>query len=610
MVLLLLPSLLIFVFEALSSLTSADPDLDVGALQAAPMAFPSESHEVSKRTEILLSVLKSLKTFLQETSAKKPSSNITFRCIIDLGPSSHPLTRKDDPLHRCLRSDSSSSQSVPAPGIGGSSVIEDSNAEGRHDPKLLRAVVAKYKIDSTKSLVAAYNITNDKDERAVLVGWLCKYGSRSEECLTPKSVLEYSELANIAPRSQHDKGILKSVVDTLCSYLCQREFLKTSFAVALYRTLVLVDSSAYGSVADLMLLAMNLLNSLSPKPKLEKETLRDTKRHFSHCNKPFSCLIISIGKTYTKKKNKSFVDPLQQRRKSWSFRASITPVNFHFKAIQQAVERLETKDAPSLPAQALRCVAYGLCAFFHVFHCVGNLARCDVDPDADRDAYRQGRAFIVDMGVPKREWFDAFQSLIDARIESSKDETKLGLFESRYGIAMENQRPMKKGEDLKALRFGIVQELGILANEGPSDNTRENATTMLVDLATHHFVDEGWIDDVDVLIAFLDILHELHKTGRCDADTTGALKLLHCSCESFAKEALTEWLGGNSLKDKLRARSPQRHVVEQKDLCVKIGRDVGYVPIAIMESKREELRRKYLCDNFATVSPRRVYSSQ
>ena len=270
MVLLLLPSLLIFVFEALSSLTSADPDLDVGALQAAPMAFPSESHEVSKRTEILLSVLKSLKTFLQETSAKKPSSNITFRCIIDLRPSSHPLTRKDDPLHRCLRSDSSSSQSVPAPGIGGSSVIEDSNAEGRHDPKLLRAVVAKYKIDSTKSLVAAYNITNDKDERAVLVGWLCKYGSRSEECLTPKSVLEYSELANIAPRSQHDKGILKSVVDTLCSYLCQREFLKPSFAVALYRTLVLVDSSAYGSVADLMLLAMNLLNSLSPKPKLER----------------------------------------------------------------------------------------------------------------------------------------------------------------------------------------------------------------------------------------------------------------------------------------------------------------------------------------------------
>ena len=74
------------VFEMLSSLTSADPDLDVGELQAAATAFLSESLEVSKRTEIHLSVLKSLKTFLQETSAKRPSSNVTFPRIVDLGP--------------------------------------------------------------------------------------------------------------------------------------------------------------------------------------------------------------------------------------------------------------------------------------------------------------------------------------------------------------------------------------------------------------------------------------------------------------------------------------------------------------------------------------------
>ena len=75
-----------FVSEMLSGLTPADPDLDVGELQAASTVFLSESLEVSKRTEIQLSVLKSLKTFLQETSAKKPSSNITFPCIADLDP--------------------------------------------------------------------------------------------------------------------------------------------------------------------------------------------------------------------------------------------------------------------------------------------------------------------------------------------------------------------------------------------------------------------------------------------------------------------------------------------------------------------------------------------
>ena len=58
-----------FVFEMLSSLTSANPDLNVGELQVASTAFLSERLEVSKQTEIQLSVLKSLKTFLQETSA-------------------------------------------------------------------------------------------------------------------------------------------------------------------------------------------------------------------------------------------------------------------------------------------------------------------------------------------------------------------------------------------------------------------------------------------------------------------------------------------------------------------------------------------------------------
>ena len=498
---------------------------------------------------------------------------------------------------------------IPASGIGGRPVIEDSNAEGCHDPRLLRAVVVKYSIDSTKSLVTAYNNTDDEDERAVLLGWLCKYGKRSEVCLTSKSVLEYSELANIAPRSQHDKDILKSVVDALSSCLCQREFLKPDFAVALCRALVRVHSSAYGCVADIVELAMRLLDSLSPRPTLERGNFARYEATFLALYQTFSVLSRINRKNIYEKEKQDLRRSIAAKEKEMEISCKYYPVDFHFKALRQAVERLESKDVPSHPAQAMRCVAYGLVAFFHVFHCLANLVRCDVDPVAVRDAYRQGRDFIVDVGVPKREWFDAFQSLMEARIEASKDETKLALFESRYGIAMENQRTMKKGEDLKALRFGIIRELGILANEGPSENTRTNATMKLVDLATDRFVDEGWIDDADVLIALLDILHELHGIGQCGEDATAALKSLHHSCESSAKEALTEWLGGSSIEDRLRARSPQRGVVEHKNLCIKIGRDVGYIPLAIVDAKREELRRRYLCDNFATVRPRSTFKS-
>ena len=494
---------------------------------------------------------------------------------------------------------------TPASGIGGSPVIEDSTVEGCYDPRLLRAVVVKYKIDSTKSLVAAYNLTDDEDERAVLLGWLCMYGERSEECLTPKSVLEYSELANIAPRSEHDKSILKNVVYTLCSCLCQREFLDPDFAVALHRTLVLVHSSAYGCVADLMMLAAKLLGSLSPQPKLERGNFARYEATFLALQQTFSVLNrINRNNIYEKEKQ-DLRRSIAAKEKELELSCKYYPVDFHFKAFQQAVERLELEDVPSHPTQALRCVTDGLCTFFHVFHCVRNLARCDVDPIALQDVYRQCRAFIVDIRVPKKEWFDSFQSLMDARVEASKDETKLELFESRYGIAMENQRKTKKGEDLKALRYGIIQELGILANEGQSENTRKHATMKLVDLATHHFVDEGWIDDVGVLIALLDALHKLHKTGQCAEDTARALNVLHHSCESSAKEVLMEWLDGNSMEDKLRARSLQRHVVEHRHLCIKIGRDVGYIPLTPVDLKGKGLRTRYMRNDFAMVLPQK-----
>ena len=499
---------------------------------------------------------------------------------------------------------------TPASGIARRPVVEATSVEERHAPKLLLSVAKKYNIVGTKSLVAAYNSTADEDERAVLLGWLRKYNERRAECLGPNVVLEYSELSKVAFQSAHDDGISGNVFRALCSSICEGKALEPDFAIAVHNALVHIDPAAYGGVSELVELAKKLLASLSPRPKLARKNFVWHENTFRALRQTFLLLMKSNQNEINEKEKQELRRSIATKEKELELSCEYYPVRFQFKAFRQAVERLELKDAPSHPTQALRCVAYGLYAFFHVFHCVGNLARGDVDPAAVQDAYRQGQAFIIDMGVPKREWFDSFHSLVEARTEASQDEMKLELFESRYGIAMENQRKMKKGEDLKALRFGIVGELGLLANEGSSEDTRESATTKLVDLATHRFVDEGWIDDADVLIALLDVLHGLHKTGQCGEDATGALKVLHHSCESFAKEALTEWLGGNTMEDKLRARSLQRHAVECKDLCVKIGRDVGYVPIAIMESKREELRRKYLCDNLATVSPQRAYSSQ
>ena len=57
-----------------------------------------------------------------------------------------------------------------ASGDGGQLRQSDSDIEEIDNPKLLRAVAIKYGIESTQSLVAAYNATTDKDERGVVNG--------------------------------------------------------------------------------------------------------------------------------------------------------------------------------------------------------------------------------------------------------------------------------------------------------------------------------------------------------------------------------------------------------------------------------------------------------
>ncbi len=488
---------------------------------------------------------------------------------------------------------------IPASEIGGRSVIEDSNAEGCHDPRLLRAVVAKYNIDSTASLVATYNTTSDKGERAVLLGWLRKYDSRSEECLTPKSVLEYSELANIAPRSQNDKGILKSAVDTLSSCLCQREFLKPNVAVALHRTLVLVDCSAYGSVADLVELAMKLSDSLSPRPKLERGNFARHEATFLALHQTFFLLNKINRKSIYEKEKQALRRSIAEKEKELELSCEYYPVNFHFKALRQAVERIEVKDPSSHVSQAMWC---GLCGLLHVLHCLRTLTNCDIDPTAIMDAFRRLRQETVAFGVSKRPWFDAFRTLMATRLEASKDEMKLAAFVSEWDAAIEPQKKTK-GDDLKALRIGILQEMRQLANQTSSENVRKEATTKLLTLTTNRAIFGEWFEDADVFTAFLDALHEIHTMSGDNQETAEAFRQMQQSCEGRARSALGAWLGGDAMEDKLEMRHRQETTyAECNKLFVRISRDVGYVPLRTIRSNIRDLKEKYKHDNFAKVS--------
>ena len=500
--------------------------------------------------------------------------------------------------------DEGPSEVGPASGIGGRPAKERSKAGQRDGPRLLRAVAMKYNIDSTRSLVAAYNKATDRDERAVLLGWLRNYGRRSEECLKLESVLEYSELSKITSSCTHEDGVLRDLFRGLCSRICQGEFLEPNVATALCRTLTHLEPSSYGGTAQLVVVAKKLLDCLSPQPKLTRENFAQHEGTFLALHQVFLLLHKSNRSDIDEKEKRDLRRAISAKENELELSCKYYPVRFHFKALRQAVERLEIRDAPSHLTQAMRCVACGLCAFFYVFHCFRNLARCDIDPAAVADAYRKGLASFVVMGVSRKAWYDSFRTLMAARLAASKNEMDVEQFECAYRTAMEDQRTTRDKEDVKALRFGIIQELGVIANERSLDQARKEATMKFVELIAQQAVDGGWLDDDDVRVALSDVLRGLNAIAEGNDETKEALRVLHESCKSGAAEELTGWLKGKGMEEKPRTEISQGFE-EHEELFVKIERDVGYIPPAVMNSNREDLRRTYLKDEFATVTPQK-----
>ena len=491
---------------------------------------------------------------------------------------------------------------IPASGIGGRPSTKRLTVGQRNDPRLLRAAAMKYNIDSTKSLVVAYNKTTDKDERAVLLKWLRKYGRRREECLRLESVLEYSELSKIKSRSTHEDDVLEDLFRGLCSRLCQGEFLETYTAIALCRTLTHADPSSYGGTAQLVNVTKKLLGTLSPQPKLTRKNFAQYEATFQALHQAFFLLHMSNRNDIERKEKQDLRRAIAAKESELELSCKYYPLRFHLNTLRQAVERLELRDTPSHITQAMRCVACGLYVLLHVFHCFRNLTRCDIDPAAIADAYGKSQAYFVDMGVSRKAWFDSFRTLMAARLSASKTEMDLEHFGLAYRAAIEEQRTTRDREDSKALRFGIIQELGVLVNKGSPEHVCRDVALKLTELVARQAVDGGWIDDDDVLVALSDVLRDTDAITECNEETKEALRVLYESYRSGASKELTELMKAKDMEGRHRTEISQALQEERDHLCTKIGRDMGYVPPAVMNSNKEDLRRTYMKDDFATVT--------
>ena len=500
--------------------------------------------------------------------------------------------------------------SVQGPTAGGPSASggdgrphqSDSDVEELDNPKLLRAVARKCGIESTKSLVTAYNATTDKDERGVLLRWLRQYNRRNQDCSRPEAVLEYAELAKIVPRVVQEERLLRNFVYALRGRIHEGEFLDERIAKALFTSLTWVEASVYDDPAQLVVLATDLVSSLSCRPRLTKKNFSQYEATFLAIHQTFF-LLHTIGRgSLIEGEKKDLRRAVAKKKEEMKYSITHYPVHFSFELIRQAVERLEIEDAPSRLTKAKRYTATGLYGGMHLFHFLRKLVGGDIDPMAIEDAYRKSQEAIASAGVSERQWYDLLEILTAARLCALKTEAKIELFIKSYEVVMEGQSKTRQKEEQKALRYGIIQEVKILAIQGSSGDVRKEATTKLIDLATNYAVLERWMDDADLLVAFLNAVHEIHLIGEYKPRTEEVLREMVRFCRDHANEILVEWLGERNLEDKLQMKRQRETKKEREELFVSIGRDVGYLPTATIRANVEDLKNTYLHDNFAKVS--------
>ena len=496
-----------------------------------------------------------------------------------------------------------SKKAPPASGSGGRPYLPDFNVQRRNKPKLLRALAREHDIVSTKSLVAAYNATTDENERVVLLGWLRKYGEGREDRLEPEFVLEYAELAKIAPVFEQDADVLRRLVYDFSSLINPGEFLNKDVAKALFSALTWVDSAVYDTVW-LMDLGLDLLLSLSSRPRLTKHNFLEYEANFLCIHQVFFLLrIIGRGRFFEKEKEE-FCRVIAQKKKEMELSSMYYPVSFHLDLIRQAVERLEIEDEPSRLTKAARYTASGLYGgMHHVFHFLRKLAGGDIDPTSIEDAYRKGRATIARAGILEQEWYDILQILTAARLSALKEDKKCELLALAYDTALEGQQKTTRENHQKALRFGIIQEMRLLASDkSSSQDGRERATAKLLELATNQAISENWIHDGDILTEILDSLHMIHSVAEQNQEIAEALEKIQQSCDEGARVTLTTWLNGNTIEEKLQMRRREDTNKERDDVFIKTGATVGYLHPSTIRYNVEDLKKRYLHDSFATVS--------
>ncbi|GMH46053.1 hypothetical protein BSKO_14017 [Bryopsis sp. KO-2023] len=494
-------------------------------------------------------------------------------------------------------------------------------AQGRSASMVLWTRMAKEDITSTEALVEALNAAQIPEDRSALQEWARAYiewfNGEPIGNLTLRqgaALKEYSLLAGIQPNSTQQKDILREYFDSLHRKIQEDRLGSASLIEAMEYTLQTMDSDMFErDPTPMFQLGDEFFAKLDPARTIFTKAAYRTHRSMLYVLHQTLRLIQQISPNQ--------LDPNQEDGLYTRFRtkmqaisesAQYYPVCYHARLLEQSLQCLASAGNEACFHDRLRRAGKGLQGILFFYRGVKALATLDVDMDSFKTGYHSLQAAFTSKRIRAESWYGWHQAMQHACLLNMEDAAQHHVFTECLRGLQKKEASMSRPADRKVLRFGLVQQLCLLALEGATAEVRKACVEELVSLANR----ECWLEDFDILEELLESLAVIAVYSQGDKekeDAEVALEVLTGGTlggKAPVQEGIKAWLGCQTLEEKLNILSSPGAGPALGSLFNRINEMLRkgpreafqalQTPLSIQEV-HQALRDHYLHANFAQV---------
>ena len=396
-------------------------------------------------------------------------------------------------------------------------------ATGRSASMALQERMAQVDITSTEGLVKSLNEAQIPEEQQNLQEWVRAYVSwfaqQPIETLTPALIQEYTCLADIRADQAGSRQLLASYFNSLCNKIQVGQYGEEPLIEALEYTLQTIDSRVFaGNPAPLIKLGNELLARLDPDKNAFNKATYPTHRSTLYALHQTLVLLKQIDPNrWDATQNQGLYSQFKAQVQAIAETAQYYyPICYHAQLLKQGLKRLETEGLQVRLQEGLRRVGLGLQAGLYFHQAARALAVLDLEVNTLMSGTQSLQAALTSQHIKAKPWYDALQQLNQSCLSVLEDGAQYASFRERLEALKDNKAIIRKEKYRKALRYGVVQQLSLLALEGPTAEIRQESTAELGSLLG------SWSVDAEIRDALLTSLTDIHAGSQVGDQSSSA----------------------------------------------------------------------------------------